>query len=452
MTRLPLLPAVFVLCLLAGVPARAQTAPQPVVATLSLDEAVARFRDDSPTAQQLAGRVAEAQAAVKLASAAALPIVAAQGAFTRNSDEAIISLSDVFQQIQDQLPVEIDISGLPGDLVLQPLQQWTGGASVTVPLLAPQAWVDIGAAKRMAHAAQGATTAVLQQAEAGLVSAAWMAQAAEEALAASVHAVEAAERHRDSARNLMQIGTGTELAVLVAETELSRRQSERVQAVANLDKARRGVGALLGVAGPVEVTVSDRGNLPQSGDAAAAIAVDHRPDLQAALDTRDAAGRSVASALWRHAPTVAGSAALFGSDIEYPTGEKTGWKLGLTATWVLFDGGARYGLLDRGRAQQMQAEGSVAQLTLDAERQARDAVAALEVAIERRRLAEQAAETALKAEGSAERLYDAGLLSSLDAVDAVQRRLDAEVMRAGAVAQVGVARAQLQAAMGRGWE
>ena len=141
---------------------------------------------------------------------------------------------------------------------------------------------------------------------------------------------------------------------------------------------------------------------------------------------------------------------MFGSDIEYPTGEKTGWKLGLTATWVLFDGGARYGLLDRGRAQQMQAEGSVAQLTLDAERQARDAVAALEVAIERRRLAEQAAETALRAEGAAERLYAAGLLSSLDAVDAVQRRLDAEVMRAGAVAQVGVARAQLQAAMGVG--
>ena len=56
-----------------------------------------------------------------------------------------------------------------------------------------------------------------------------------------------------------------------------------------------------------------------------------------------------------------------------------------------------------------------------------------------------------RAEATAGRLYEAGLLSSLDALDAQQVRLDVEVARAGAIAQVGVARADLAIATGQGW-
>jgi len=105
----------------------------------------------------------------------------------------------------------------------------------------------------MAKAAESSVESVRQQAEGGLIKAAWFARASEGVLAASDHAVEQAAAHRDSARRKLVAGTGTELEVLQAETELTRRQSERLQAVADLDKARRALGALLGAEGAVEI-------------------------------------------------------------------------------------------------------------------------------------------------------------------------------------------------------
>lgn len=470
--RRPWWPTLLLLAAVAPLPAVAQSAGEPTVTppalplaaapadpigpvtpseTLSLGEALRRFRADAPTEQQLAGRVAEAKAVVRLASAAALPIVAGQGGFTRNSDEVIFSFSQIFATIQDLVPFPIDSSGIPQDVVTQPLQQWNVGASVTVPLVQPTAWADIGAAKKAALATEGGTEAVRQQAEGGLVKAAWLSRAAEEVLAASDHAVASARSHRESAQRKYDAGTGTELEVLQASTELTRRESERLQAVANLDKTRRAMGALLGVTGPVRVQVSDNLDGAPSADAAATTAMASRPDVHAAEATVEAAQRSASSAWLRNLPTVAGTASVFGSDVAYASGDKTGWKLGLTATWVLYDGGARYGLLDKAHAQEMQAEGSVRQLTIDADRQARDAVAAVDVAVARLALANQAVETAARAEATAGRLYEAGLLSSLDALDAQQVRLDVEVARAGAIAQVGVARADLAIATGQGW-
>ena len=439
------------LALTLGVPSRPARAAAPLVQTLTLEDALRRFRDGSPTAQQLAGRVAEAHATVRLSMAPALPVVALNGGYTRNRDDAVVSMSKLFEGLQDSLPVEIDTKGFPSDPIIQPLEQWTAAASVSVPLIAPQAWLDIAASRRASEAAENSVEYAIVSAESALVKASWLAHAAELQLQAAQHAEEAATRHRDTAERHWKAGTGTELELLVAETELSKRRSDAAQADADLDHARRALGALLGLSGAVVVRPDLDGLDRAAPDAetAAGTALRLRPDLHAAQSQQAAARLAQRSAWWRHAPTLSGTATLFGSDVAYPTGETDGWRLGLNATWVLFDGGARYGMLGVARAREAQAQGSIAQLELDAERQAQDAVAAIDVARRRLALATQGLETAQRAEGTAERLYTAGLLSSLDAIDAVQRRLDAEVGRAGALARLGMAHAELDVATGR---
>lgn len=429
--------------------ALAGEAPQ----VLSLDEVTVRFREASPTAEALDARLAEARATARLATAPFQPILAVQGGYTRNNAEARVSIADVFSSLSDALPfdVEIDTSGFPDDLIIQPLQQWSAGASLTVPIVAPSAWADATAARQVANATSDQVTGSRQQAEAGLVRLCWLSEAAEQVSAAADHAAEVAREHRDATQRRFEAGLAPELEVLVAETELSRRESERLQAAADRDRARRTVGAMIGVSGPVDVSLPDPapGVVPDA-ETAAARAQD-RPAVDGAATLAKATRTSMTSAWLRHLPTLAGNAAFQAQDIAFPTGQKTAWRVGLQLTWVLYDGGARYGMLDVARARHVAAEAGHRQALLDADREARDAVEAVRVAEGRLTLAAQAMRTADAAEAAAGRGYDAGLVSHTDVLDAQQRRLEASVARAGAAAQLGAARAELLRATGQGW-
>ncbi|NOY24518.1 MAG: TolC family protein [Oligoflexia bacterium] len=426
--------------------------PSPVARTFTLDQALAEFRAESPTQQQLAARVALARAQVHLASAALKPVLAVQGGYTRNSDDAIISLSDLLNQLAAYLPanVQLDPSLFPPDFIIQPINQWTGGATLKVPIFEPVAWADLGAARKASAATQAGAEDATLQAEAGLIKAAWLASAAKEGVAATRHGVQAAQAQRDSEQQRLDAGIGTELELLQAGTELVRRQSDLVQAVAKLDQAHRALGALLGIRGPVAVTLPPlETELAKVHDVAPDQDLARHPRMLAAQAAVEAAQGQVNSAWWRHSPTLDGTATMYGSDVEYVTGKKDGWRLGLNLTWVLYDGGARYGLLDRARAQRAQAQATARQASLDLSRAEADAIAAVDVARQRLRLAENGLALATQAEATASRLYDAGLVSNMDLLDAQQRRTDADLAHAGGRAQVGVALTDLAVARGQ---
>ena len=440
------------LLLLCAAPIQASE-PVPPALEIGLEEAITRFREDAPVNQQLVARAAEARAVVHLASAPLKPILASQGSYTRNDSEVIISLTDVVTKLSESfpVPVELDTSSLPGDLIIQPLEQWTVGATLQVPLVVPSAWADLQAAKKAAKATELTVEAMRRQAEAALIKGSWMSAAAEEVVDSANRSVTAAEAHLHAAEARRDMGLGTELEVLQAKTELASRQSEQLQAVADLDRARRTIGALLGVGEPVRVRVPALAEDGMSGADAAARAKVAQPELAAAEARWEASRKQTASAWWRHAPTLSASAQGAFSDVAFPSGETHAWKLGLQLTWILYDGGARYGLLDKARAQQAQAEAAMRQATLEADQKARDAAEGVAVARGRLRLAEQAQRTATSAEGTASRLYDVGLATSLDVIDAQQRRRQVDVGHAGAMAQVGVALADLALATGGEW-
>lgn len=425
-------------------------ADEPAVQQLTLAQALDRLHSDAPTADELAGRVAEARAQVQLATAPLQPVLAVQGGYTRNSDEAVISLATVIQQLAESLSanVELDPAQLPPDITIQPLDQWTAGASLRVPILEPAAWADLGAARQAAAATEAGAEAAWLQAEAGLVKAAWLVTAADQAVAARQHGVDAARAHRDSAERRAEAGIGTSLDVLQAEVELVRRQSELVQATAERDQARRALGSLLGLPGPVSIAVPP---LPGAATAATAAPAETHPEVVAAEAMLRAARRQVSGAWWRHSPTLEADAKAFATDVELVTGEKQGWQVGLQATWVLYDGGARYGLLSRARARELQARAQATRARLDLDRQQRDATQAVEVARERLRLAEQGVATAAEAEATAGRLYEAGLLGGLDLLDAQQRRVDADLAAAAGQAALAGAVVDQARAAGRPW-
>ena len=139
------------------------------------------------------------------------------------------------------------------------------------------------------------------------------------------------------------------------------------------------------------------------------------------------------------------------SDVPYATGETTFWRVGLDLNWVLYDGGARYGLADQAAAQRTQTEASGRRVALDLSRALADAEQAETTAVQTLALAESGASTAAVAEATATRLYEGGLARSLDVLDAQQRRLEADLALAGATAAVATARVDRLLAMGQPW-
>lgn len=405
-----------------------------LAADLSLADALATLRADNPDLAQARARVAQARAAVGQVRGGLLPTLVASGGYTRNDDEAVLDFADLL----DQIPLDIET---PDPVTIQPLDSWSGSATLTVPLVVPSAWGQLGAATAGVDAARAATTNAELTLQTAVVRAA-AAQALDEGIvAAARQALQAAEAHATAADRAVAAGTAPPLSATQAATEVLRRQSELAQAEADLAQAERAMGTLLGRAEPVHVALPPV-DAPD-GDAA--------PELLAAeAQARAATARHTAAAL-AYAPVLAASATGTASTAEFITGENTAWRVGVNLSWTLFDGGAREARLADAAAAATMADASVTATRLRVAQAREDAAAALTVARTRLDLARRQATLAADASAIAQRGFAAGTVPSLDVIDAAQRAFDADVGVARAEAAVILASAELRRARGVPW-
>ncbi len=133
----------------------------------------------------------------------------------------------------------------------------------------------------------------------------------------------------------------------------------------------------------------------------------------------------------------------------FPTGDKAGWRASVDLSWAVFDGGFRSAKRRQAEAALAGAEAALRAARIAVSQEVLDAVRELELARERLRLGLRQAELAKEAYASARRSYEAGLVGSLDALDANLRTYQAAVGLAEAKARVGVASAALERAVGR---
>jgi outer membrane protein TolC len=408
--------------------------------SLTLDEAWRELDAQNPTLAQARGRVAEARALATQASVPLLPTVVAAGGYTRNSDGKSLDFSKAPSPLSELVP---------GPLVLQPLGVWTVSGTVRVPLLVPNAWADWSAAERAADAVAATAESARMQLRASLAQAAWAAVAADEIVAASERAVTVAEEHRQSAARGVTAGTEAPLAVIKADTDLVKRQSDLLQARANQDRSHLALGVLLGKAEPVRVVLPV--NKTEAQDTAILVdqALSSRPEMTVQTAQIRSAGAQVRSARLRWLPQLSGSGTIFAADVPYPTGKKEGWRLTLDLLWPLYDAGLR-----SGKREQAEATLTTARAAADAQRlsivqEVQDARRDLSVAVERLRLSEQQRNFATAAAASAKRIFEAGVASSLDVLDANDRLYQSDVALADAHGRLGIAAVALDRALGR---
>jgi len=408
--------------------------------TLTLDEALAVLDSQSPILAQARSRVGDARALATQAAVPLVPTVVAAGGYTRNSADARVDFTGT------------PLASLhPGALVIQPLGVWTVAGTVRVPLLVPNAWSEWTAAQRAADAVAATAESARLQLRASLAEAAWAAAAAEEIVVVSERAVTVAEEHHRSAARSVTAGTEAPLAVLKAETEVVKRQSDLAQARANRERGYLALGVLLGKGEPLRVLLPPiaGGEAAQQVESLLAEALQSRPELAAQEAQIRAAQAQATAARLRWLPQLSASGTLFAADVPYPTGKKDGWRLTLDALWPLYDGGLRGGKRDQSEAGLASAQAAAEAQRLTVVQEVQDTRRDVSVAGERLRLAEQQRDLATAAAASAKRTFEAGVASSLDVLDANDKLYQAEVGMADARGRLGIARVAFDRALGR---
>lgn len=406
--------------------------------TLTLDEALARLDAQSPELALARARSDEARANALTAMAPLLPAAQVTGSWLRNDEEVVLS----FTELISKFPVSVDPALLPDDITLQPLDAWQATGALRVPLLSVSGIGDATAARAMADSADRQAAAARLALQAGLVQAAALVEAAGGLAEAAAHAEENATRHRDAMKRAVEAGTQPPLALLAAEAELVRRQSDRVSAEADRDRARRALGTLLGMEEPVRVTLPTTVPVEDwSGS----------PELAAAEMNQLAAHRALWAARLRYAPTLSGTLYGAASTSPFVTGEQTMWKASVDLSWVIFDGAAREGRLAAAAAKARQADAALSAARLQVSERDASAARELEVARQKVGLAETRFNLAREADLVARRGLEAGTVSPLDARDAAQRLVEAEAGLVAARAGEALAAAALRRARGQGW-
>ena len=432
---------VALLLLIPGV-ANAQQPATP----LTLEQAIAQGLANSQRLAELEARADAADFAIAGRPAAELPAASLQGGYTRTNHvtEFAIALPGraplvVYPDIPDNYRARLDL-------------QWpiyTGGRA--------------DALERAARAERSAVAGDVEAARADLrleiTRAFWAAVTAGDTEAVLRRSLDAVDAHVKDVRARLAAGLVPPNEVSSAEAQASHQRLLALEAANQRAIAEADLARLTGREG---VTVVAPGATAGRIEAAASPAT---PALVAealqARGERRALELRAASADARAAAVIAGRRPQIaiggGYDYARPnprifprSGDwKTAWDASVSVSWTLWDGGRR--AAEHGEA--MATAAALRTRVSEFDRQVTFEVRARALELASSREAVSAAEDGVRAATEAERVvgerYKAGVLTGTEVLDALVARLQAELDRARAIANVRLAEARLERAVGR---
>ena len=404
--------------------------------SLTLNDALDLARRNNRDLQSARARLAGVDATIEQARVALLPTVTAQGKYTHNIPEVVVSLPPGMT------------GGAPRQAAITPADQLDASLTALVPLVVPAAYSAYAAAKKN----QTASEADLHVTETRLLFTTaqifYAAASTDELVIARRHAVEVAEQTLRNAQTRFESGTATKVETSRAQLSLVRAQQavreageQQANAYAQLSTLIREPLGFVVQPPPVAENDTIGSDAP---DLLVRQAFEMRPEFAAYQMRMEALSANIDSMSWRWAPTLSafGNARAF--NYAGFSGRNAALAIGLQLDWVVFDGGAR-------DAQRHALEAQIldTHLQLDQARSTiADEVRQARRSIDTRRSAMQAAQQAV--ELSRETLdlvrvqYEAGTALQIDLLSAQDDLIGAEVGLAQARFDLALADLTLQ--------
>lgn len=394
------------------------------IETVTLDEAVARALKNNPTIAAASQAVLRAEGLLQQARAVTLPNVSATF-----------------------LNTVVDSSRGFNGAVIQPRDQATLSANLSMPVLAPSRWAAASQARDQIEVAGLATADVRKQIGVATAQTYLSVITQRRQVELSIRALETARAHLDYSNRRLESGAGTRLNQLRAAQEVSTDQARLENATLAVLRAQEALGVLMAASGPVDAAAEPAFDIPASIDEAGWMGA--RTDLRLQTATQRAFERVWRDSSKDYFPTAIAS---FDPQSLTPAGAfapSRTWRFSVSFSQPIFDGGQRRGLRRFREAAARASELAVVSTQIQARsevRLAQEVVHSTERALASLRLSAQQAVEVLTITNVA---FEAGATTNLEVIDAQRSARDAEASAEIAADAVRRARLDLLTALGR---
>jgi outer membrane protein TolC len=421
----------FLAVLLLSAAAQGEPTSIPV---LSFDDAVARTLAKNPTVAIAEQETKRALALVEQVRAASLPTLSA-------------TAEGVFLDAPRTEPPSVPVA--PGGTNLaEPQNQVVLGATATIPLVIPAAWVKWAHSRDNVNVARRSEADVRRQLAVAVAKTYLSLVAQHRVVDLTKRAMVTAKAHYDYAHSRFVGAFGSRLDEVRAAQEVSSDATQLEVAQSALYALQEALGVLLGDERPFDADPETQLlPSPTMGDALQTAPV-LRTDILLAKE-RLYAAKHVARDDWAdYVPYLIATGMPFYANPPMSTLPTTGWQVQVLLTWPVYDGGLRYG-----QAHERATLVAEAQLTLEGNlRQANSDVRASTVALDHADTALVSAKDAAAKAQEALKLttlaYKAGASTDIEVIDAERVALDADT--AAAVAEDNVRESHLDVLVASG--
>lgn len=412
-------------------PLDAQQGAEPA---LSLDEVIQRAVLHSPTIVQAEGGIRNAETTERTAVASFLPSLSFGSGASRSSTERFdpntqTTLSGSSDSYNARVSGSVDL--------------FTGGRKVAQ---LRDAQAEVASAEATAREQRFAVVLAAKQTFFTVLR-------GEELIRVAEGSVRRAEESLQAAATRLSVGSATRSDSLRAHLSLNEARQALLQARNDRRVASYALGRLVGEDGPVGARpLAERApmTLELSRDDLLALALAESPRMLAAEASVRSGEASVRVARAQYLPTISASSGYswFNDQASFGDG-RTSWSMGLSLSYPIFNGLQREANVERSRVQ---ADVARAQLA-DARRQVRAEVerlaGAVDLAAERAALAVEALEVAEEDLRVQRERYRLGASTILDLITSENNLIQAENDEVSARYDYLIARAQLEALVGR---
>lgn len=444
---------VAVLALAVTLPSISRAAEAPPAADaegpiLSLPDVIALADRRNTDLISLRETIEQANANLRQAWATLLPDATASATYTRNSAEASLVMPDFtggFTMAPDgsfgfNRFIESEI---------QPRDQWSAVAQLTMPLVVVPAWLGV------ANADDGLDQARLTLAQGradllfGTAQTYYAAVTAERLVEVARRQLEAAEQQEKVAKVRYDLGETTKVAFLSSGVDRAAAEGDVIRAENAAASAKLALRTLAGIEGPFHLAPAPEVAAPEgASEDLVHAALEGRKDLAAARTGADIASRAVKAAFWQFAPTLSATGQYRWTNVGGFTGEETSWLIGVTAAFTIFDGGGRLATVSAAKSQERQAEARREGLRRMIVEETERALLDLESARANERKARERAALARENAALAAVQFEAGTATYLDVTDANAASFAADVAAVTEAFNVSTAALRLSRAIG----
>jgi outer membrane protein TolC len=442
-------------CLCAGV---SPLLAQPSTERLTVADAVARAFEASHRLAEARARQEGAQATVRLRHTASRPTAAITAGYTRTNHV------DEFGVPRPEGGVRVLYPDVPDNVVTRLSGQWpiyTAGRSDALERAAAAEATAIGSD---IDAARADLRFEVQRAY-------WAVATAREAVRVLQESVARADAQLRDARQRLEVGLVPPSDVLTFEAQRSREEMQLIESVNQRESALVDLRRLIGADPAIEIDLADPLSAPvtfaapaapSASDAGSELvfhgliaeALKQRPERQALGFRLEGAEARQAAAGAGRKPTIALAG---GVDLANPNPKifprekawQSSWDVGVNASWTLFDSGRTRAEVDEASAAARALEERLKEFDALVSAEVRQRVLDLRSGLASVRAAGDAVRAATEARRVLAERFAVGVATTTDVLVAQDQLLGAELARARAFANVRLAEARLQRALGR---